>query len=398
MRIRYAPIVGLFCAVLQFPQNPAGGQELSPAAPAETEPVVPICEPALECPRRWDVTVDYLYWFLRRDRVGPLLTTGTRESLGVLGQPGTEILYPLDGELHSRHGRFVGVRTAAERWWDDCRTDGVMVDAFFLERDSSVLNLKDPPDGLLLARPYVDAATGRQQSDVIAGPLPDGREVAGRFYVYQRVELFGEQANWVHNLDRGPAWSFDLLAGAHFLQMRDRFDVTAVSLVLPAEAELLGEEDHFWTFDKFYGGQLGGRGEWRVGRFVLSATSVTALGATDLEINAKGDRIDHDPSRRIQTTEGLFVMNTNSGHHERWRLDWMTEASAAVGVDVTPWLRVTAGYTFLYWGGPVRATGQLDAVNLSQLTGGGGPSRPAIPFRQEAFWAQGLNVGLAARW
>jgi hypothetical protein len=274
-----------------------------------------------------------------------------------------------------------------------------LIDAFFLERDSSVLNLKNPPPGLLLARPYTDALTGTQRSEVIAGPLPDGREVTGRFYVYERVELFGEQANWAHNVGRGAGWSADLLAGAHFLQMRNRLDITAVSRVLPAEAELLGEEDHLWTFDKFYGGQLGGRAEWRFGRFLLGGSVVIAAGADDQEVNAKGIRIDATPFQRIQTNQGLLVLASNSGRHERWAFDWMTETRLTAGFDLTRWLRVTAGYSFLYWNNPVRAAGQLDAVNTNQLAGPlVGPARPGIPFNGEAFWAHGLNAGLAARW
>ena len=350
-------------------------------------------------PPRWHAEVDYLYWFLRRDQVGPLLTTGTRETLGVLGQPGTVILYPVDGELHSRHNRFIGVRTTAECWCDEARTNGIQLDAFFLERDSSILNLKRPPPGRLLAQPYVDAVTGQQAAEIVAGPLPDGREVAGRFYVYQRIELFGEQANWLRNLTRGETWALDLLAGAHFLQMRNRLDITAVSRVLPAEAHLLSHADHLWTFNRFYGGQLGLRGDWRWGRVAVDGYALAALGATAQEINAKGERIDHDPTRRLEFHQGLFVLASNRGRHDRYSFDWMSEVGVNLGVDVTRWLRATVGYSFLYWDGPVRATDQLDAVNRTQMTGPiVGPARPAIPFREDYFWAQGLKLGLACRW
>src|SRR5947199_81004 len=97
----------------------------------------------------------------------------------------------------------------------------------------------DEPTGVIVA-----PAERRTRSEIVAGTLPDGRVVAGRAYVYQRVETFGQQANWLHNVGRDEAWTLDLLAGVRLLQMRDRFDVTAVSRVLPAEATLLGQTDH----------------------------------------------------------------------------------------------------------------------------------------------------------
>ena len=59
-------------------------------------------------------------------------------------------------------------------------------------------------------------------------------------------------------------------------------------------------------------------------------------------------------------------------------------------------LQATVGYTFLYWADPLRAANQLDrTINTTQP---GGPARPGIPFEGDAFWAQGLNVGLQLRW
>src|SRR5947209_6202368 len=45
---------------------------------------------------RWYVQGDYLVWWLRRDRVPPLLTTSPAASLGIIGQPGTAVVYPGD--------------------------------------------------------------------------------------------------------------------------------------------------------------------------------------------------------------------------------------------------------------------------------------------------------------
>src|SRR5579883_2059774 len=89
----------------------------APATPAEPAAPVPpptVAAPAVlpaddrpQCDERLRVDVDFLYWFLEHMRVPALLTTGAPASGGVLGVPGTELLYG-DDRPDSRHGRYVG--------------------------------------------------------------------------------------------------------------------------------------------------------------------------------------------------------------------------------------------------------------------------------------------------
>src|SRR5207248_3152805 len=58
---------------------------------------------------------DFLYWYLTKLRVPPLVTTGPAGSQAVIGDPGTEILRG-GGRLTSRHDRYVGERLGGE-WW-----------------------------------------------------------------------------------------------------------------------------------------------------------------------------------------------------------------------------------------------------------------------------------------
>jgi hypothetical protein len=78
----------------------------------------------------------------------------------------------------------------------------------------------------------------------------------------------------------------------------------------------------------------------------------------------------------------------------------MPELGIAVGYDITCRLRVTCGYTILYWSKVVRPGDQIDTqVNPSQFPPGTltGAPYPQFTPRTTDFWAQGLNVGLELR-
>jgi hypothetical protein len=81
-------------------------------------------------------------------------------------------------------------------------------------------------------------------------------------------------------------------------------------------------------------------------------------------------------------------------------LDAVYETGVNIGWQLTEHWQIFAGYTFFGWQNPIRAGDQVDlVVNSTQITGLlVGPARPTIPFKEDFFWAQGVNVGLAFRW
>jgi hypothetical protein len=371
----------LFTALLALLLGPAAAlaQECSPPDPAGG----------------WSFQADYLLWQLRRGYAPPVLTTSSPASQGLLDRPDTRVVYG-DDRLETRHGdRFNGARLAAD-WLSDDGAFGFEGRGFFLERDSTYFTLKQRSD-VLLALSYVDATTGRQASEIIAGPDPKRGLLWGGFVGYSRIELFGEEANAVAPLIADdPAWRLDALAGGRFLQMRDRYHQTATSYVLPAKRRLYGVDDNVRVHNAFYGGQVGVRGERRFGRLAVQYRATAALGADGQEVKTFGSTVVATPRGRVQTNAGLFIQASNSGRFTDCNLDAVGEVGLNLAYDLTGWMRARVGYTFLYWADPLRAAEQLDrTINVSQPAG---PARPEIPFKGEAFWAQGLNVGLEFRW
>jgi hypothetical protein len=337
--------------------------------------------------------VEFILWWLREGRIPVSLTTSSPASMGLLGQPDTKVMYGGD-RLETRHGdRFNGVRATLGYWFDDAQSLGIEGKAFFLERDSTHYRT-DSNGSTLLARPYFNP-DGTPASAIIAGPAPTGPRT-GSFVGYTRVELFGEELNLVAPLAVGDGYRLEGLAGARFLQMRDRTDLTATGHSLPDQTTLFGLTDHYRAEDAYYGGQVGLRGEATYGRFYLKACGEVGLGANDEQIRAFGDHLVQTPLARVDLPGGLTVQASNSGNFDRIAVSLVGEVSVNLGYRLTDNLEVFVGYTFLLWDSPVRSGDQIDLV--VNTNPGTPPARPAIPFKEDLFWAQGLNVGLGLSW
>ncbi len=82
------------------------------------------------------------------------------------------------------------------------------------------------------------------------------------------------------------------------------------------------------------------------------------------------------------------------------------ELGLNIGYQITQHLRAFAGYDFLYLSNVLRPGDQIDrGINFSQTvqsaiagntTASG--TRPALPFTESDFWAQGINLGLEFRY
>jgi hypothetical protein len=336
--------------------------EITPAAP-------------LEMPT-WELEAELLVWWLRNGRIPPLLTTGPSAEVVLYGNEKLDV------------NRHLGGRLTVTRWLDDCQSLGIQASGFAIERNSRTFETES--DGSRrLARPFIDAGIGTAASEIIAGFAPGIGNLSGAFYGFTKNELFGEQGSVVVSLADG-GLELDLLAGAYFLQMRERLEITATSKLLPDEAVLFGTTDKYKVYNRFYGAHLGVQGEvWR-GCWLLGFHGQCAIGATTQKVNAYGDRLAATPLSRDWQPQGLLVQPTNAGKSDHATFDVVYELGLRLGCQATSWLRLHAGYTLIYWTNPIRAGDQIDLASY--------PSGPRIPFTEDYFWAQGASVGLEVSW
>lgn len=364
--------------------------------------------------RRWDAVPqephwlwfrgDYLLWWMKKSPLPPLVTTslpGTpRELAGVLGVPGTEVLFPGNGNPDRSGGRFT-----LGFWFNEEQTIGIESTTFFLAERSLTFRAASP-GAPILARPFFNVLNGMEASELVAFPGLLGGNVA----VVSANQLWGTELNLRTNCWRGCFWHLDWLVGVRFLALDDHLDI-AEGLMVPAPGgPLVGSsimvQDHFGTHNLFVGGQTGLDMGFRWRRWSFDLLGKVALGNTHEELNINGFTQFGVPGLPMSVQPGgLYALPSNIGHYSRDRFSVVPEAGFTVGYQLTRGLRAVVGYTFLYNSSVLRPGNQIDrGLNVSQLPSQIGPgmlvgaARPAPVFRGSDFWAQGISIGLELRY
>jgi hypothetical protein len=359
---------------------------------------------------RFWVEADCLLWWTRGNSVPPLVTSsppGTPQNqAGVLGFPATTILFggsSDNGDLRSGGSITFGY------WFDDARTCGIEA-GFFMLGDRTTQFCAASDGSGILARPFVNATTGQQQSELISFP----GLVAGQVIVRDTSSLLGAGAWGRENLFSNPCaiypYRLDALIGYRYLRLADDLsiseDLVSINPANPNFVPLgtrLSINDRFATENNFNGLDLGLTGEIYSGRWVLGGYARVALGVNIEEVEISGStRVTVPGLPPVTNTGGLLALSSNIGSRSRDRFAVVPEIGINLGYQLTPRLLVTAGYDFLFWSEVVRAGSQIDTrVNpnlLPPIAGPAtGPLQPAAIFHGTSFWAQGISLGLVLR-
>src|SRR5262249_44828964 len=127
--------------------------------------------------------------------------------------------------------------------------------------------------------------------------------------------------------------------------------------------------DSFATRNRFYGGQLGLDGEWRLGRFFLGGVVKVGLGQTHQEVDIAGMQQLFTPAGgKTAFNGGLLALPSNSGHFSRDQFSVVPEIGLKLGYNVTENVRVFVGYDLIYWTNVLRPGDQIDTtLNTAQI-------------------------------
>jgi len=416
------------------------------------------CSPAQECVYRaclvgpsgkyW-FRGDYLLWWTRGPRVAPLVSTG------VIGEPGTEILFGnerVNGDSRSDFRINFG-------WWFHCgRTVGVEFDYFTLGDTGTDFRFQSSGESgsPYYARPFYDvnpAVMGENAEDVshptwLAGTV-DGRieesfESAG---ANLRLNLLcnmpccscgcgescdegcqpsgcgdscGPQAGCAgaarcrglsslcDRLHRA-CYRVDFIAGYRHYALDDSLRVNE-SLYYreghgfyPAGAtfDIL---DSFRSHNDFHGGELGLVTQFYRNRWSLELLAKMALGNNCRVVNISGQTVfdSHQPGDEPAVFDaGILAGDTNSGRYTSNEFVVIPQFGAELGYQLTCRLRAFVGYNFIYWANVARASEQVDyTLNSTYFPNGGpveGEPRPEFVWNDSDFWAQGMNLGMEYR-
>jgi hypothetical protein len=380
---------------------PPGPQPLAPTA-APPPPV--LADPALDsfATRFW-IGADYLLWWTKGDRLPVLVTSGSPTDVvpGALGQPGTQDLF--GGDYNSRLRS--GVRVRGGYWFTPDQTFGMDATFFFLSGQSA--HIDDSSNGIpVLARPFYNVNTGHEDAFIVAYPSHQAGDIIGAL----STRLWGADTNLRAMLFRGASYQVNLLGGFRFLDLHDslglREDNTFYPQTLSQPFIWSTSVDNFSTSNQFYGGQLGTDVMWSRGRFFVDVLAKVAMGVSVERAYIRGGAAYNTS----QGQSGFFnvgelALPSNIGSYGQDRFAVVPEFGINFGYALTRHIRLTFGYTFLYWSNLFRAGDQVDRglnpSELAALVGRGsltGPARPNFTFQSTDFWAQGLNFGLQFRY
>jgi hypothetical protein len=355
----------------------------------------------------------YLMWFSKAGSTPPLVTSspnGTSSSVaGALSQSDTRVVFgsssSLDDNLQNGGRLELG-------WYLDEQRQFALVGNFFILSDASsnASFSSDANGGPILARPYTDWATQQPAALLISYP----GQAKGSIAINSSSSVWGAELYLRRELFGGPgetSWSaprVDWLAGARFLQFRERLSIDTTSTALAGNATLTPGTvtrvaDAFDTENYALVGELGAVAQWQWGGLFLDVTGKLGFAGNHQVVEINGATRTEVPGSSPTSTQGGFLtQQTNISRHAGGTFSFIPEIGLQLSYAITPNIRLSAGYTFLYWTDVLRPGDQIDTViNASQLNGGSltGDRRPAVlGMRSSDLWLQGITLGVEWRY
>lgn len=354
-------------------------------------------------------------WYPSGMQTPELVTTSTantaRTNTGVLGLPTTSVLYGGDEIMtDDRSGfriRFGWWLAAFPNWGVEGEYTGLEeeTESFFAASTGTPT----------LARPFFNALDGREDAELIAFPSV----INGNIAVDTTSKFEGAAVRFRRQMccTTGCGYSnlycqtvpistrLDSTVGYRFWELKESLQARErLASLLPAPDQgNFDIIDRFETRNQFNGGEVGVIWQGRRGWWSLDALMRVAIGNVHQTVTIDGSTAITENGATVNYDNGLLAQSTNIGTYDRDKFTMVPEFGATIGYQMTRRLRMTAGYSLIYWGNVVRPGDQVDlnvntnllAPTLDPLTG---PLRPQFNFVETDYWVQGLNFGGEFRW
>jgi hypothetical protein len=372
--------------------------------------------PPIPPPGRVYLDAEYLYWFTRPTKLPPLAIESSTVSPGALPSVGQEGSVVIIGDNEVDAGARSGGRVRAGFWIGQGETFGVEVSGLYLDQISSTFSTAS--DGSVsLGVPFRDAAIlslKNETSLLLAAP----GQSAGSTVVHTATKFWGAELDGLCSVTGGPWCRADAVFGVRYLRLQEQLDQSSTTRPLPDTgfvtflgvplfdpADSVTITDSFRTKNEFFGGQVGGHILLQKGIWSAEFRATIAPGVTHQTVQISGATSLTTPDGRTTVPGGLFAQLTNSGNFSTTRFNLVPEAGAAVGCQITSFLRATLGYSAIYWQeGVLRPTTELDRLVSSTLIPVQNPTstlpppprapNPIPQLKSVDFWAQGVHFGL----
>jgi hypothetical protein len=345
------------------------------------------------------IDVEWLAWRVRSMPIAfPLATAGPAASAGILGNPGTRVLF---GQENVDYGPYFNVLRLTGGFWCEGRCWGAEFSGFVQEAKSELGNFSALSTGrTALARPLIDALTGQQSAVLVAFP----GQFSGDIFINSRLKLGGAEANLLRSCAYYDKFKFNLLGGIRYIDHDETLTITSRSVIptaIPNDPAIVDIFDEFACRNQFVGANLGFQAELRHRRLFCDFTGKVALGNMNQQLNVRG--FTNNSAFGVDTTNvgGMLALIGNIGETTEDEFAYVPEVIVKIGWQWTQRLSTYIGYNGLYMSRVMRPGDQIDPVinpvflPVSQQFGGDfGPIRPMTLLNKSDFWAQGISFGL----
>lgn len=345
---------------------------------------------------------EYLLWFVRAQSTPPLLTTSSPAFNGILGQGDTQVIYGNQAATNTRHN---GARFSGAYWFNDLwALDG---NVWFLAKNAGGFSA-DTNQYPLLARPFTNANTGANFSQIVASPgLATGAAV-----INNETSLWGNEINLRRAILCYPCARVDALIGFRNMNLNEEINITETFARTPNSNTGIGVpnvtsgvvQDRFRTENQFYGVNLGLAGELRRSWWFVSGRVGVGLGTVNQQATLAGFQQLNTTAGPVTADGGLLVLpGANAGTYRQHRFGVLPDAGVTLGVYVTPNVRLGVGYNFMYLNSVVRPARQIDTVldvtripnfPVGTVPAAAGVRPSAFPLRTSDFFVQGITFSL----
>jgi hypothetical protein len=229
--------------------------------------------------------------------------------------------------------------------------------------------------------------------------------ITGGVSVVNDLDLWGGELNGVISLYRTPSWEISGIVGFRYLELSESLNLTSVieGITGPYYGQFGVVRDGFSTKNRFYGGTLGLRGAYSTGRLSVDLSARIAMGTVNQIQNIAGGYYSYNFVAPYDAgTEGVFAQPANEGKTSANRFAVVPEAQIKIGYAITPRLRATVGYDFLYFSSVMRPGDNMNReLPKGQTFNQADPSislnSPSRLSRTTDFFAHGVSVGMEYR-
>ncbi len=204
--------------------------------------------------------------------------------------------------------------------------------------------------------------------------------------------------------------------GYRYMQLKESLTGEYAAAIPSNPVNNLAATDYFGVRNQFNGADFGVQWQGRRGYWSMDLLMRMALGNNHQQVDIRGNssltaQTSNTTTRTLFTssTTGIYAAPSNVGTYDRDVFAVIPELGGTIGYQLTQRIKLTAGYTFIYWSRVVRPGDQVDreinSLNNGLLTAPAAalnprisPDKPQFTFVDSDYWVHSLNLGGEYRW